>query len=173
MFSGEFKTKITAEFHNQPLANVLQSLGENRENRRLFVERGFATLSAQEEQASGPTDFLFSVDDLLVPRGPLQPGQLVRTLLKPLEDSNPMPTISQWKLNRFQIYCGKLLWLYSNQGEPSRLNVQESLRKLRSGELQPLPAIETDREFNIPQQEPYGNSLIPVVGIAPISGLLR
>jgi hypothetical protein len=156
-----------------PLADVLQRLIGDPEAVVWRVQDGCLMVAAPQQVREPQARLLYAVDDLLLPRGPLLPGQLVRTIEQRLaksEAKQDVPYSLRYNLSpgphaEASLHLGNLLWLEATPAQPAQDIVEQILRDLRSGELQALPAQEGDLHYYHQPYPPY--STIPVVGSAP------
>lgn len=162
---------------NKPLGQVLQDLIGSPEHYKWLVNHGRLTVVESYVGGSEPVNFFYDVEDLVVPRGKFQPGQLVRTLMQPLQGNDLQKSgewsFQNWTSTQFGFYFGKILQLHSRPELPNRERVEQTLRQLRSGELKALPVQAGDEDFNIPNYPPYSTGSIPVVGARETGGLSR
>jgi hypothetical protein len=138
--------------HEEPLGEVLQRLIGDEQKAIWRIYGGYLTVVAPHEEIPAETGFLYSVDDLLVPRGKWLPGQLIRTIEERLENSDGdidgvYPENRRFAQAEAELHIGNLLWFEADPPQPGRAIVEDILRRLRSGELQPLPKKQSDERY--------------------------
>jgi hypothetical protein len=118
--------------------------------------------------------FLYCVDDLIMPRGPLRPKQLIRTLEMAVLDTDGDGDLNDESQTDPQVvslefHLGNLLWFNPDQSDIDRTRFESVLRNLRSGKLKPVEVQAGDSDFyKPPNRGPRRNgcySTIPVVGM--------
>lgn len=161
---------VTIDAENQPLGEILQQISGDPTYRVWRVANGHLTLGSPDiDYEERPPFFLFSVDDLLTPRGALRPKQLIRTVEKALSGAAPRGADGKPKEFTCDFHFGNLLQVYNDYDEVTREQIEKILRQLRSGELQPLPAEKGDGNYYEPYfppgyWQPSTWGVVPVIG---------
>ena len=147
---------VDREVDGLPLGELLQQLIGDREGYHWTCDAGYLTIAEQLPARQEHLSEYYSVADLVVPRGPLQPGQLVRTLVQALQ-KNVRPNNDPFTWLRCEFYFRQLLRIDARTELPVRAAIEDLLRRLRSGDLQPLPLLDLDaeRNFGLPAFAPY------------------
>ena len=150
-----------------PLGELLQQLIGDPQKQQIVVQQGTIRIgktSELQQRTRSQEDFLYCVDDLIAPRGELQPKQLLRTLMQAVLDHKAQRPASErpppntpddlWMEFRF----GNLLQVYHHNDPRSLAYVEQTLRELRSGERQPLPTAPGDSRFLQPAEAGFGTT---------------
>ncbi|WP_254510835.1 hypothetical protein [Anatilimnocola floriformis] len=136
--------RVSLTATDQPVAQILRQLLRPGSFKEWIVVGGvIQTWDRQSTMAKGSVRdcCLFDVADLVKPAGPLQPGQLLRTLNKNWQTSRSGRAEYRFCLDRFLSVTAQLDEL---------VEIQRTLHALRTGELQSLPVEEDDVRPELP-----------------------
>lgn len=167
--------RVSIEARDQPLGEILQQLIGDPAELVWLVNDGRLTITSPGIKLVDQTPgHLYCVDDLIMPRGPLRPKQLIRTLEMAVRDTDgdgdfndESPTDPQ--VVSLEFHIGNLLWFNQDQSNIDDARFEAMLRDLRSGKLKPVEALKGDSDYSKPYSSgPRRNgcySTIPIVGM--------
>ena len=169
-----WSAKITFTAQDKPLGEVLQSLLGDPADVTWRIQSGCVIVLAAKGESRREQGQLYSIADLVHPRGPLSPEQVRHTLqyavAPPAPHAPPPVSGPADELFYIQLPFDNLLWLLTERLD-QRQAFETALQELRSGELKTLTEQQTldamlDSRPNMPGFQ-MRRAPVPAPGLDP------